>query len=63
MARLRVRLLQLHRSIQREIETPLAKRLLAGGIKPGETVWIDVDAKDSGLAFRSEKTAEAAVVH
>ncbi len=52
----------LKRAIQREIETPLAKRLLAGEVRPGQTVWIDADAEGSGLAFRTEQTQEQAVV-
>src|SRR5690242_13602714 len=31
----------LKRAIQREIETPLAKRMIAGEIRDGQTVWID----------------------
>jgi ATP-dependent Clp protease ATP-binding subunit ClpB len=52
----------LKRAIQREIETPLAKRLLAGEVRPGQTVWIDVDTGDSGLAFRTEQKHEQAAV-
>jgi ATP-dependent Clp protease ATP-binding subunit ClpB len=52
----------LKRAIQREIETPLAKRLLAGEIRPGQTVWIDADAEGSSLAFRTEQTQEQTVV-
>ena len=52
----------LKRAIQREIETPLAKRLLAGEVRPGQTVWIDVDAEGSSLAFRTEQKQEQAVV-
>jgi ATP-dependent Clp protease ATP-binding subunit ClpB len=52
----------LKRAIQREIETPLAKRLLAGEVRPGQTVWIDADAEGSSLAFRTEQTQEQAVV-
>ena len=52
----------LKRAIQREIETPLAKRLLAGEVGPGQTVWIDVDADGSSLAFRTEQKQEQAVV-
>jgi ATP-dependent Clp protease ATP-binding subunit ClpB len=50
----------LKRAIQREIETPLAKRLLAGEIRPGQTVWID--AEGSSLAFRTEPKAAPAAV-
>ena len=40
----------LRRAIQRSIENPLARRLLAGAIPPGETVTIDV-GPDGGLTF------------
>ncbi|HMJ62037.1 MAG TPA: AAA family ATPase, partial [Bryobacteraceae bacterium] len=52
----------LKRAIQREIETPLAKRLLSGDVRAGQTVWIDVDAEGSSLAFRTEQKQEPAVV-
>jgi ATP-dependent Clp protease ATP-binding subunit ClpB len=54
----------LKRAIQREIETPLAKRLLAGQVRDGQTVWIDMDAAGAGLSFRAEATpvAETATV-
>jgi ATP-dependent Clp protease ATP-binding subunit ClpB len=53
----------LKRAIQREIETPLAKRIINGDIRDGETVWIDADPAGSGLAFRieSKEALEAAV--
>jgi ATP-dependent Clp protease ATP-binding subunit ClpB len=43
----------LKRAIQRGIETPLAKRILGGEVRDGQTVRIDVDPKDSGLVFRT----------
>ncbi len=49
----------LKRAIQREIETPLAKRLLAGEVRPGQTVWIDVDTDGSSLAFRYRTESRA----
>jgi ATP-dependent Clp protease ATP-binding subunit ClpB len=54
----------LKRAIQREIETPLAKRILAGEIRSGETIQIDADPTGPGLAFRAkkDKTVEAATV-
>jgi ATP-dependent Clp protease ATP-binding subunit ClpB len=48
----------LRRAIQRSIENPLAKRLLAGEFKPGDTVRIDV--RDGDLVFEKAATAEAA---
>jgi ATP-dependent Clp protease ATP-binding subunit ClpB len=52
----------LKRAIQREIETPLAKKIISGAIHDGEAVW--VDAGPDGLAFRAgaNEAAEAAVV-
>jgi ATP-dependent Clp protease ATP-binding subunit ClpB len=52
----------LKRAIQREIETPLAKRLLAGEVRPGQTVWIDVDTEGSGLSFHTEQKQQQAAV-
>jgi ATP-dependent Clp protease ATP-binding subunit ClpB len=45
----------LKRAIQREIETPLARRIVAGEIHEGETVH--VDAGGSGLVFQAEAAA------
>jgi ATP-dependent Clp protease ATP-binding subunit ClpB len=52
----------LKRAIQREIETPLAKRIVSGGIHDGQTVWIDANPAGPDLVFRTEapKAAEAA---
>jgi ATP-dependent Clp protease ATP-binding subunit ClpB len=54
----------LKRAIQREIETPLAKRIVGGEIRDDQTVWIDADPKGSGLVFRAEanEPVEAAAV-
>ena len=52
----------LKRAIQREIETPLAKLLLGGEVKPGQTVSIDKNAEGSGLTFRAEQIHEEAAV-
>ena len=43
----------LKRAIQREIETPLAKQILAGEVRDGQTVRIDADPDGSGLTFRT----------
>jgi ATP-dependent Clp protease ATP-binding subunit ClpB len=40
----------LRRALQRELENPLARRLLAGEFKPGDTVRIDV-SPEGGLTF------------
>jgi ATP-dependent Clp protease ATP-binding subunit ClpB len=56
----------LKRAIQREVETPLAKQILGGDVKDGQTVWIDADAAGGGLRFETKATiaenAEAAKV-
>jgi ATP-dependent Clp protease ATP-binding subunit ClpB len=50
----------LKRALQREIETPLARRILAGEVRDGEKVF--VDARDGALTFQAvEKPAPAAV--
>ena len=47
----------LRRAIQKHVETPLSEKILAGEIKPGDTVIIDV--KDSKLVFEvKEKNKE-----
>jgi ATP-dependent Clp protease ATP-binding subunit ClpB len=54
----------LKRAIQREIETPLAKRILGGEVKGGQTVRVDVDPSGPGLVFHTEsrEAAEPAMV-
>jgi ATP-dependent Clp protease ATP-binding subunit ClpB len=44
----------LKRAIQREIETPLAKRIISGEIRDGQTVLVDVNPEGEGLTFRIE---------
>jgi ATP-dependent Clp protease ATP-binding subunit ClpB len=53
----------LKRAIQREIETPLAKRIVAGEIRDGQTILVDADPAGSNLTFRLEanKPAETLV--
>ena len=53
----------LKRAIQREVETPLAKKIVGGEIREGQTDWMDADPNSSGLAFRAEASqpAEAAL--
>ena len=41
----------LKRAIQREIETPLARRILGGDVKNGQTVLVTTDRSGSGLKF------------
>ncbi|MBV9155709.1 MAG: hypothetical protein JO097_05585 [Acidobacteriaceae bacterium] len=52
----------LKRAIQREIETPLAKRIVGGEIRDGQTVWIDADPAGSGLVFRLKATEPSPVL-
>jgi ATP-dependent Clp protease ATP-binding subunit ClpB len=51
----------LKRAIQREVETPLARRLLGGEVRPGQSVVVDIDPNGAGLQFRSEPVAAEAV--
>jgi ATP-dependent Clp protease ATP-binding subunit ClpB len=44
----------LKRAIQRQIETPLAKRIIAGEVRDGQTILVDVDPEGDGLTFRTE---------
>jgi ATP-dependent Clp protease ATP-binding subunit ClpB len=44
----------LKRAIQREIENPLAKRIVSGDVRDGQTIRIDADPSGSGLSFRVE---------
>ena len=48
----------LRRVVQRRIENPLAKRVLAGEIKPGETVAVDMDGDE--YVFSTVEAAETA---
>jgi ATP-dependent Clp protease ATP-binding subunit ClpB len=54
----------LKRAIQREIETPLAKRILGGEVRGGQTVKVDVDPAGPGLSFhvQSGERVEAAAL-
>jgi ATP-dependent Clp protease ATP-binding subunit ClpB len=53
----------LKRAIQREIETPLAKRILAGEVRDGQVVHVDASGEGGGLTFQASRPepAEAAV--
>jgi ATP-dependent Clp protease ATP-binding subunit ClpB len=51
----------LKRAIQREIETPLAKRILAGEIHDGNRVLIEEDRAHSGLRFNTKVGEKAQV--
>jgi ATP-dependent Clp protease ATP-binding subunit ClpB len=52
----------LKRAIQREIENPLAKRIVSGEIRDGQTVKIDADPNGSGLRFELESRPVADAV-
>jgi ATP-dependent Clp protease ATP-binding subunit ClpB len=51
----------LKRSIQREIETPLAKMILAGEARDGQTIVVEIDPSGSGVQLRSEMREPAQV--
>jgi ATP-dependent Clp protease ATP-binding subunit ClpB len=44
----------LKRTLQREVETPLARKLLEGKVRDGQTVFVGFDGKRGELTFRSE---------
>jgi ATP-dependent Clp protease ATP-binding subunit ClpB len=44
----------LKRAIQREIENPLARRIVSGEVRDGQTIRIDADPSGSGLVFSLE---------
>jgi ATP-dependent Clp protease ATP-binding subunit ClpA len=48
----------LRRAVQRELETPLSKRLLKGDVKSGQTVVVGFNPED-GITFDMEETAVA----
>jgi ATP-dependent Clp protease ATP-binding subunit ClpB len=50
----------LKRVIQKEVETELAKRLLAGQVRDGQTVVVDYDRAAGRLTFTPKATASAA---
>ena len=52
----------LKRAIQKEIETAIARRLLAGIVRDGESVTADYDRSNGGLSFTSQPAAAVPVV-
>jgi ATP-dependent Clp protease ATP-binding subunit ClpA len=48
----------LKRTIQREIETPLARQLLEGKIHDGQIVLVNYDARRHELTFEARTPAE-----
>jgi ATP-dependent Clp protease ATP-binding subunit ClpB len=51
----------LKRAIQREIETPLAKKIIGGEIKDGQTLVVDVAPDGSGFVFITQVGEESPV--
>jgi len=49
----------LKRAIQREIETPLAKKIIGGDIRDGETLLVDVAPDSSGFVFTPQPAEES----
>ncbi len=50
----------LKRTLQKEIETPLARMLLKGEVRDGGTVTVDHDAKQEALTFSAKNTDASA---
>ncbi len=51
----------LKRAIQREIETPLAKRIVGGEIRDGQTLLLDVAPDGPGFVFTPQVGEETPV--
>jgi ATP-dependent Clp protease ATP-binding subunit ClpB len=51
----------LKRAIQREIETPLAKKILAGEVREGQILYVDADSEGSGLTIQAMDSQKEAV--
>jgi ATP-dependent Clp protease ATP-binding subunit ClpB len=49
----------LKRTIQKEIETPLSRRILQGEIRDGQTVEVDYDAGQGALTFQASQAETA----
>jgi ATP-dependent Clp protease ATP-binding subunit ClpB len=47
----------LKRAIQKEIENPLARKIVAGDIKDGQSISIDADPNSSGLRWQVKTPA------
>jgi len=47
----------LKRAIQREVETPLGRRILKGEVRDGQHVVVDFDRASGQLSFTPEMTA------
>ncbi|HEX4770558.1 MAG TPA: ATP-dependent chaperone ClpB [Bryobacteraceae bacterium] len=51
----------LKRAIQREIETPLAKKILAGDVHEGQILFVDADSEGTGLTIQAMDSKKEAV--
>ena len=51
----------LKRAIQREIETPLAKKILAGEVREGQILFVDADSEGTGLTIQAMDGKKEAV--
>jgi ATP-dependent Clp protease ATP-binding subunit ClpB len=51
----------LKRAIQKEIETPLAKRIVGGEVRDGETLLVDVGPEGFGFVFAPQASEETRV--
>jgi ATP-dependent Clp protease ATP-binding subunit ClpB len=52
----------LKRAIQKEIENPLAKRIISGEVRDGQTIRIDADANGSGFTWHIGQAVSPAYV-
>jgi ATP-dependent Clp protease ATP-binding subunit ClpB len=50
----------LKRTIQKELETPLGRKILAGDVKDGDTVRVGYDAERGSLTFEAKASAVSA---
>ena len=48
----------LKRAIQKEVETALAKAMLRGEVKDGQTVVVDFDAQEGKITFTAKPVEE-----
>jgi len=48
----------LKRALQKHIESPLSKRILAGDFKPGSTVLVDFESEKEEITFKPGKAAK-----
>ncbi|MCU1294730.1 MAG: ATPase domain protein, partial [Bryobacterales bacterium] len=52
----------LKRAIQREVETPLAKKILSGEVRGGQTIFVDQDGDKPELRFDVQQTRSESAV-